>query len=176
MVYRTLVLCHANIGRSPGICSVMEYLAARDGRDDLIFESAGLGYGTIKMFRQHGCDRTSQDVAKILREQGIPIEERAIRFYSEAEGPFDRILTADRFQRDLFRDSPDKEKVLTVKEFAEGVDGDVLDAHQLISEVGIKSGDPEYEIAYRTMCWSLKRLAENAYKRILLEAPEPGPV
>jgi len=55
MVYRVLILCYANKGRSQGLCAFLEYFAAHDNRqNEFVFESAGVGEEEIRKLRKLG--------------------------------------------------------------------------------------------------------------------------
>ena len=50
MVHKVLIAYHANKGRSKGLCACLNYHAAQNGRDDIVFESAGIDINDMILY------------------------------------------------------------------------------------------------------------------------------
>ena len=167
MVYRVLLACSAEKGRSPGLRACLSYLAAQDNRYDLGFESAGVSRELIAQLREAGRDETNPHVVRILGEWGIPMGAGTIRHFTELDGGFNLVLVAERQHKGYFGGL----RVSGLHEFVGEEDRDVFDAYPYVTSNGIPKGSQEYDIAYRLMCWTLRRLAGKAYGRIVRENP-----
>ena len=120
---KILFVCHGNICRSPMAEFVMKDLLRKEGRQDVVVESAALHEDAI------GCD-THRGTREKLDEKGIPHPRRAAWLLTpEKASEYDLVIGMDRYNMsDLNRlvRPEDRGKLRKLLSFA-GLDRDVAD-------------------------------------------------
>ncbi|MEM3512365.1 MAG: hypothetical protein QXY80_06905 [Candidatus Jordarchaeales archaeon] len=153
LVFRILFVCDANTFRSP----LAEFML-RKMLVDLHLEDVEVRSGGIASHARDGC-AVSQDVALLLREEGIMVPE----------GPFSKDLKRNRKlveEADLILTMTEKQKELVSR--IEGVKGAIYTLKEYVGETGdIEDPRTLGEENYKACKEEIKKCLEKLVKKIL---------
>ena len=117
--YKLVYVCYSNKGRSIALATYTKDYLKKKGLD-VIVDSSGVGSDMIESLRKRGMDLASRNTTRILKSQGLNIQEHRLQYLGEVIRGSNLILVSDELSLAMTRATfpKYKERCMLAKQYA----------------------------------------------------------